>query len=188
MSPPNRAPKPVPARRKDEVNPYLRTKVMTASPAELRLMLLDGAVRFAEEAHAGVTAKDYERSYEGFSRSQAIVMELIASLNHAVDPDLCAQLSGLYTYIYNRLLTGKGEVLIRGRRARVAGTVCMDWILVDVTEIPGVQVGDRVTLLGRDGDQCITAKEWADKIGTITYEVFCNVSKRVPRIFVRSEE
>ena len=109
MSPPNRAPKTVPARRKDEVNPYLRTKVMTASPAELRLMLLDGAVRFAEEAHAGVTAKDYERSYEGFSRSQAIVMELIASLNHAVDPDLCAQLSGLYTYIYNRLLTGSME-------------------------------------------------------------------------------
>ncbi|NJC88776.1 MAG: alanine racemase [Desulfuromonas sp.] len=85
---------------------------------------------------------------------------------------------------YNRLLTNKGDVLIRGRRAPVAGTVCMDWILVDVTAIPDVAVGDRVTLLGRDGDECITALEWADKIGTITYEVFCNISKRVPRIFV----
>lgn len=89
---------------------------------------------------------------------------------------------------YNRLLTNKGEVLIRGRRAPVAGTVCMDWILVDVTEIPDVTVGDRVTLLGQDGDECISALEWADKIGTITYEVFCNISKRVPRVFVRSEE
>lgn len=89
---------------------------------------------------------------------------------------------------YNRLLTNRGDVLIRGRRAPVAGTVCMDWILVDVTAIPDVAVGDRVTLLGRDGDECITALEWADKIGTITYEVFCNISKRVPRVFVRSEE
>ena len=85
---------------------------------------------------------------------------------------------------YNRLLTNKGEVLIRGRRAPVAGTVCMDWILVDVTAIPDVAVGDRVTLLGRDGDESVTALEWADKIGTITYEVFCNISKRVPRVFV----
>jgi alanine racemase len=88
---------------------------------------------------------------------------------------------------YNRLLTNKGEVLIRGRRAPVAGTVCMDWILVDVTAIPDVAVGDRVTLLGRDGDECITALEWADKVGTITYEVFCNISKRVPRVFVSDE-
>jgi alanine racemase len=89
---------------------------------------------------------------------------------------------------YNRLLSNRGEVLIRGRRAPVAGTVCMDWILVDVTDIPDVVVGDRVTLLGRDGSECITALEWADKIGTITYEVFCNISKRVPRVFVGSRE
>ncbi len=89
---------------------------------------------------------------------------------------------------YSRLLTGKGEVLIRGCRAPVAGTVCMDWILVDVTHIPGVTVGDRVTLLGSDGTESITAKEWADKVGTITYEVFCNISKRVPRIFVSGKE
>ncbi len=85
---------------------------------------------------------------------------------------------------YNRLLTNRGEVLIRGRRVPVAGTVCMDWILVDVTDIPHVQVGDQVTLLGRDGDEVITAEEWADKVGSITYEVFCNISKRVPRVAV----
>lgn len=85
---------------------------------------------------------------------------------------------------YNRLLSNRGEVLVRGRRAAVAGTVCMDWILVDVTDHPDVQIGDRVTLLGRDGDDVITAEEWAEKIGSITYEVFCQVSKRVPRVVV----
>ena len=85
---------------------------------------------------------------------------------------------------YNRLLTNCGEVLIRGRRAPVAGTVCMDWTLVDVTDLPDVQVGDQVTLLGRDGDAVITAEEWADKVGSITYEVFCQISKRVPRAAV----
>jgi alanine racemase len=83
---------------------------------------------------------------------------------------------------YNRLLTNRGEVLIHGRRAPVVGTVCMDWILIDVTSFPDVQVGDQVILLGRDGDDIITAEEWADKVGSITYEVFCNISKRVPRV------
>ena len=83
---------------------------------------------------------------------------------------------------YNRLLTNRGEVLIHGRRVPVVGTVCMDWILIDVTSLPDVQVGDQVTLLGRDGDDVITAEEWADKVDSITYEVFCNISKRVPRV------
>jgi len=87
---------------------------------------------------------------------------------------------------YNRLLTNRGDVLIDGRRAPIAGTVCMDWILVDVTELPDVQVGDRVTLLGRDGNECISAEEWADKVDSITYEVFCGISKRVPRVYVDS--
>ena len=84
---------------------------------------------------------------------------------------------------YSRHLSCKGEVLVRGRRARVAGTVCMDWTLIDVTDIPGVAVGDEVTLLGRDNGSAITAEEWAEKVGTISYEVFCQVSKRVPRIY-----
>ncbi len=83
---------------------------------------------------------------------------------------------------YNRLLTNRGEVLIHGHRAPVVGTVCMDWILVDVTHYADVQVGDQVILLGRSGDDTITAEEWADKVGSITYEVFCNISKRVPRV------
>jgi len=84
---------------------------------------------------------------------------------------------------YNRLLSNCGEVLVRGRRARVAGTVCMDWTLIDVTDIPDVEVGDQVTLLGRDNGNRISAEEWAERIHSISYEVFCQVSKRVPRIY-----
>ena len=87
---------------------------------------------------------------------------------------------------YNRLLTNRGDVLIDGHRAPIAGTVCMDWILADVTDLPDVQLGDRVTLLGRDGDEFISAEEWADKVDSITYEVFCAISKRVPRVYVNS--
>lgn len=84
---------------------------------------------------------------------------------------------------YSRHLTGKGEVLVRGRRAPVTGTICMDWAMIDVSAIPGVAVGDEVTLLGRDNGNIITGEEWAEKAGTIAYEVFCQVSKRVPRIY-----
>jgi len=87
---------------------------------------------------------------------------------------------------YCRSLTNRGEALVRGQRARVAGTVCMDWIMLDVTGIEGVAVGDEVTLLGPDpmGD-CITAEELAEAAGTIPYEIFCGISKRVPRIYLR---
>jgi alanine racemase len=83
---------------------------------------------------------------------------------------------------YSRHLSNVGEVLVRGQRARVVGTVCMDWTMIDVTDIPGVTVGDEVTLLGCDNGQCISADEWAQRIGTISYEVFCQFSKRVPRV------
>ncbi|HXV21463.1 MAG TPA: alanine racemase [Desulfuromonadales bacterium] len=88
---------------------------------------------------------------------------------------------------YSRHLSCQGEVLVRGQRATVAGTVCMDWTLIDVSHIPDVAVGDQVTLLGRDNGNLISADEWAAKVGSISYEVFCQVSKRVPRIY-RGEE
>jgi alanine racemase len=87
---------------------------------------------------------------------------------------------------YCRSLTNRGEALVRGKRARVAGTVCMDWIMLDVTGIDGVAAGDEVTLLGPDpmGD-CITAEELSAAAGTIPYEIFCGISKRVPRVYLR---
>lgn len=85
---------------------------------------------------------------------------------------------------YRRSITGKGCVLVRGKRARILGRVCMDQIMVDVTDIDGAQVGDEVVLLGTQGDECIDAQEMADWIGTISYEVICSPSARVPRVYV----
>jgi alanine racemase len=84
---------------------------------------------------------------------------------------------------YSRTLSNRGEVLVRGKRAPVVGKVCMDFIMVDVTDIPKVSLGDEVVLLGIQGKESITAEEIADRINSIAYEVFCSVGKRVPRIY-----
>lgn len=87
---------------------------------------------------------------------------------------------------YSRALTNRGEVLVRGHRAPVAGTVCMDWIMLDVTAIAGVAVGDEVILIGSDNaGNCIHAEELATAAGTIPYEIFCGISKRVPRVYLK---
>lgn len=85
-------------------NPYFRTKVLTASPEELRLLLLDGALHFTAVGREGLAAKDFERVYEGFSQAKAIVMELINALRPEHAPELCQRMSGLYTYIYRLLI------------------------------------------------------------------------------------
>jgi alanine racemase len=75
-------------------------------------------------------------------------------------------------------------VLIHGKRAPVVGKICMDFIMVDVTDIPRVSAGDEVILMGRQGrEQKITAEEIAEKINSISYEVLCSIGKRVPRIY-----
>lgn len=90
-------------------NAYLRTKVMTASPGELRLMLIDGAIKFAEKTRTALDAKDFESVYVGVTRAQKIIMELINSLRPEHDEALCARLSGLYTYMYKRLMEASTE-------------------------------------------------------------------------------
>ena len=84
---------------------------------------------------------------------------------------------------YNRQLSNRGEVLIRGKRASVIGRVTMDYIMVDVTDIPRVSTGDEAVLLGKQGRERITAEEVAEKIDTVSYEVFCSIGKRVPRVY-----
>ncbi|MDA8216012.1 MAG: alanine racemase [Dehalococcoidales bacterium] len=87
-----------------------------------------------------------------------------------------------------RSLSNLGEVLIHGRRARILGRVSMDQIVVDITDIPGVSVGDEVVLLGRQGEGQVTAEELADWMGTINYEVVTGISQRVPRVYLRDGE
>lgn len=85
---------------------------------------------------------------------------------------------------YPRRLSGRFHVLIRGKVAPILGRVCMDQIMVDVTDIPGVQVDDPVTLVGRDGDQQISVEEIAAAAGTFNYEFICGIARRVPRIYL----
>jgi alanine racemase len=80
-------------------------------------------------------------------------------------------------------LGGRAEVLVRGRRAPVVGRVSMDYLTVDVTHVPGVGVGDEVVLLGRSGDEEVSARELAERAGTIVYEVFTRLGKRVTRVY-----
>lgn len=84
---------------------------------------------------------------------------------------------------YPRSLSDKGEVLIRGKRARILGRVCMDQMMVDVSDIKDVDFGDKVTLIGKDAGDCITAEELGDKSGRFNYELVCDLNKRIPRIY-----
>ena len=86
----------------------------------------------------------------------------------------------------NRLLSNRGHVMIRGCKAPIVGRICMDQTLVDVSHIPGVQMGDRVVLIGRCGDLVYTADDMGTELGTIGYEILCNITKRVQRFYVNT--
>ena len=83
---------------------------------------------------------------------------------------------------YRRSLTNKAEVLLSGRRVRQVGTVCMDMMMIDATDVPEARLGDEVVLLGQQGTERITAQDLADLCDTIPYELFCSIGSRVPRI------
>lgn len=83
------------------------------------------------------------------------------------------------------LAQGGAQVLIHGQRCPVLGRICMDQLMADVTGLESLSIGDRVTLIGRDGAEEITAGEVASWEGTINYEVVCALSKRVPRVYLK---
>ena len=82
----------------------------------------------------------------------------------------------------NRLLSNRGSVLVRGQRALIVGRISMDLTIIDVTDIPGVEIGDEGVLIGQQERHEITAYDHADLAGTIPYEILCNIAARVPRI------
>lgn len=103
-------------------------------------------------------------------------------------PSRIATISVGYADGYLRSLTNTGQVLVGGARAPVVGRVTMDMTMVDVTDIPVVQAGDEVVLIGPQGGGKITAEELAAWAGTISYEIFCAISHRVKRIYKDSSE
>lgn len=89
---------------------------------------------------------------------------------------------------YPRGLSGKGSVLVRGKRAPILGRVCMDQFMVDVSDIPDVSEGDVVTLIGADGGEEITMEELGELSGRFNYELACCLGKRIPRVYVKDGE
>jgi flagellar protein FliS len=83
---------------------YLKTKVFTATPEQLQLMLYDGAIRFGEQARAALEKKNFEQSYTMISKVQKIITELNSTLKHDVFPELCGKLAALYNYAYRKLV------------------------------------------------------------------------------------
>ena len=90
-------------------NAYLKTRVMAASPAELRLMLIEGAIRFTEQARSGIEESHPENMFTGFSKARAIITELISGLNPEAAPELCERLTSLYTFVFTRLVDASSE-------------------------------------------------------------------------------
>ena len=86
---------------------------------------------------------------------------------------------------YRRQLSGKFYVLIRGRKAPILGRICMDQMLVDVTDIPDININDQVVRVGRSGDEVITMEQIAEAAGSFNYEFVCGISRRVPRIYTQ---
>lgn len=99
---------------------------------------------------------------------------------------IVATLCAGYADGVTRVLSNNGEVLIRGKRARIIGRVCMDQFMVDVTDIPHVQAGDTATIFGTDGEETILVDEIAKKANTINYEIICNINSRVTRVYMKN--
>jgi len=144
---------------------YPSSEVPRAIPIREALTLKTRIV-FLKQAEAG-TSVSYGRTYVLKRRS------------------LVATLPVGYGDGYSRLLSNRGEVAVRGVRAPVIGRVCMDQILIDVTDVPGVRLGDEVVLYG-GGFDYLSVTRIAESIGTISYEVLCNIGKRVHRVYLNS--
>ncbi len=99
-------------------------------------------------------------------------------------PTRLATITCGYADGYPRALSNKGYVLINGKRANITGRICMDQFMCDVTDINDVKVGDYAVLIGKSGEEMITADDIADMTGTIGYEIVCGISSRVPRVIM----
>lgn len=93
----------------NSANAYLRTKVLTAPPEQLRLMLLDGAIRFATQGREAMARRDHEATYLGVSQCRDIVYELLTSIGPSVEASLADRVRALYTFLYSRLLEASTE-------------------------------------------------------------------------------
>ncbi len=140
---------------------------------------------------------------EDFSLMPA--MEIITHISHIKTLEKGKGISYGHTYVteretrvatipvgyadgYPRALSGRGEVLICGKRCPILGRVCMDQMMVDITHVPEAQIEDSVVIVGRDGDEFISVEEVADAAFSFNYEFVCGIARRMPRVYVKNGE
>jgi flagellar secretion chaperone FliS len=92
-----------------QVNAYLRTRVMSAKPEELRLLLIEGAIKFSQQGRMGVESKQYEQAFTGLSQAREIVVELMTSVRSEPNPELAEKVRQIYAFIYTQLVEGGFE-------------------------------------------------------------------------------
>lgn len=132
-------------------------------------------------------------------------MELITHISHIKELEANRGISYGFTYVtdhkmrvatipvgyadgYPRALSNKGEVLIHGKRCKILGRVCMDQMMVDISDVPEAEIEDKVVLVGRDGNEFIPAEELADAAYSFNYEFVCGIARRVPRVYFKNGE
>lgn len=93
----------------DVNNPYFRNKVLTSSPEELRLLLIDGCIGFLRDGREAMVAKKFEKVHESFTNARNILVELMSSLKHEIAPEVCGNLEAIYTYVFKRVTEGSFE-------------------------------------------------------------------------------
>lgn len=106
------------------------------------------------------------------------------ALYHTRAGEQVATLAVGYADGFSRMLTGKAEALIRGKRVPVIGRICMDQCMISLDGVAGAQEGDEVVLFGEQEGLALPAEELADKLGTVNYEIVCMISHRVPRVYM----
>ena len=99
----------IPQKNPQAAQQYLRTRVMTATPEQLQIMLYDGAIRFCEQAKVGLDKKDLEQVFVNISKAQKIITELLGNLKPELYPELCGKLAAVYKYVYKRLIEANTE-------------------------------------------------------------------------------
>lgn len=151
-------------------------------------------------ARAGIVLYGYAPSHEPLPFALRPVMSLYSTVSMVKEIPASTAVSYNRTFVssrpmrvatvpigyadgYPRLLSNKGSMLIRGKRAPIIGNICMDQLVLDVTDIPDVQMGDTVTVVGRDGLEAISFDDLAQPCHTIHYELMCLIGRRVPRVY-----
>lgn len=132
-------------------------------------------------------------------------MELITHISHIKELEANRGISYGFTYVtdhkmrvatipvgyadgYPRALSNKGEVLIHGKRCKILGRVCMDQMMVDISDVPEAKIEDKVVLVGKDQNEFIPVEELADAAYSFNYEFVCGIARRVPRVYFKNGE